>query len=405
MELIITALFGLESLVREDLETIGYNKQDIEVQDGLVILHVEKDQLPQAIARTNIWVRRGERVLLCVGRFGAKTFDEFFDGTVSIHWEDYIPETFAFHVNGYSRKSLLFGIPSCQRLGKKAIVRRLLEARGKTESDRLVEDESVGILKIQFGIVSDEVCMMIDTSGDGLHKRGYRPLLNVAPIKETLAAGMVSLSQYHPFENEAIVDPFCGSGTIVIEAAMIALNIAPGLLRSFASEKWPFVGKSVFDEARAEAALLRIERPKTDVYFFGSDIDGKAVETAIRNAKAAGVADYVRFAVSDAFTQTPEALKKWTNLDRQLVLTNPPYGGRLMTPEDAFDLFRRIADTYLDENGFCRKGIRLSVISPDDTFEKAAIRPADKRRKLYNGNIRCQMNHYFKMAREIKNDV
>lgn len=399
MELIITALFGLESLVREDLEAIGYDRKDIEVQDGLVILRVAQDQMAVAIARTNLWVRRGERVLLCVGRFRATTFDEFFNGTINIPWEDLIPEAFAFHVNGYSRKSLLFGIPACQRLCKKAIVRRLLESRGKSETDRLAEDESAGILKIQFGIVSDEVCMMIDTSGDGLHKRGYRPLMNVAPIKETLAAGMVTLSQYRPFENEAFVDPFCGSGTIVIEAAMIALNIAPGLFRSFSAENWPFVGKRVFDAAREEAKSMRLEKPKSDVFFFGSDIDGKAVETAIRNAHAAGVGDYVRFIERDAFTLTPEELKKWTQSDRQLVLTNPPYGGRLMTPEDAFDLFRKIAETYLDENGFCRKGIRLSVISPDDTFEKAALRPADKRRKLYNGNIRCQMNHYFKMAR------
>lgn len=404
MELIITALFGLESLVRDDLEAIGYDRRDIEVQDGLVILRTPQDQLPAAIARTNIWVRRGERVLLCVGRFKATTFDEFFDGTRNIAWEDLIPESFAFHVNGFSRKSILFGIPSCQRLCKKAIVRRLLEAKGKSEGDRLVEDESTGVLKIQFGIVSDEVCMMIDTSGDGLHKRGYRPLLNVAPIKETLASGMVSLSQYHPFEHEALVDPFCGSGTIVIEAAMFALNVAPGLFRAFSAEKWPFVGKKVFDDAREEARSLRIERPKSDVFFFGSDIDTKVIETATRNAHAAGVGDYVRFAVCDAFSQTPEALKQWTGIDRQLVLTNPPYGGRLMTPEDAFDLFRRIAATYLDEKGFCRKGIRLSVISPDDTFEKAAIRPADKRRKLYNGSIRCQMNHYFRMAREIPND-
>lgn len=405
MELIITALFGLESLVREDLEAIGYDRRDIEVQDGLVILRTPQDQLPNAIARTNIWVRRGERVLLCVGRFRATTFDEFFDGMMNIPWEDLIPESFAFHVNGYSRKSLLFGIPSCQRLCKKAIVRRLLESKGKSEVDRLVEDESVGMLKIQFGIVSDEVCMMIDTSGDGLHKRGYRPLMNVAPIKETLAAGMVSLSQYHPFENEALVDPFCGSGTIVIEAAMIALNIAPGLFRSFSAEKWPFSGKKVFDNAREEAKSLRLERPKSEVFFFGSDIDAKAVDTAIRNAQAAGVGDYVKFITRDAFSQTPEALKEWTNIDRQLVLTNPPYGGRLMTPEDAFDLFRKIADTYLDEKGFCRKGIRLSVISPDDTFEKAAVRPADKRRKLYNGNIRCQMNHYFRMARDSQNET
>lgn len=399
MELIITTLFGLESLVKDDLTAIGYDVSNIEVQDGMVILHVPEKGIATAVARLNLWVRRGERVLLSIGTFSAVTFDEFFEQIAGIPWEEYIPDSFAFHVNGYSRKSALFSVSACQSLCKKAIVKRLLVSRGQLESAQLCEDAFVGILKIQFGIVSDTVRMMIDTSGEGLHKRGYRPLMNQAPIKETLAAGLVSLSRYEPFDKEALVDPFCGSGTIVIEAAMMALRIAPGWNRHFSSEKWPFIGEKVFAEARLEADSFRRKDPPSNIYFFGSDNDVKAVETANRNAVAAKVSEYVSFKESDAFAQTPEALLSWTGLPRQLILCNPPYGGRLLTPDEAQVLFAQIADTYLDEARFCKKGMRLSVISPDDSFEIAVGRSADKRRKLYNGNIRCQMNHYYRMQK------
>lgn len=398
MELVITALFGLESLIREDLEAIGYAPDQITVQDGMVLLSVPDKEVAQAVARTNMWVRRGERVLLSVSLFEAETFDEFYDGIASIRWEDYVPESNAFHVEGYSRKSKLFGIPACQGVCKKAIVRRLLQAKGKPETARLFEDESIGLVKITFGIVSDKVRVMIDTSGDGLHKRGYRPLRSLAPIRETLAAGLVSLSHFSPYEKEALVDPFCGSGTIVIEAAMLAHRIAPGLRRTFRAERWPVVGAKVFRSAREEARDMMLSKKEGPTCFYGSDIDSKEIAISIANASAAGVSDYVRFKVADAFGQTPSALREWTGYERQLVLTNPPYGERMQTSEEAAEIFAGIARTYLDEKGFCRDGIRLSVISPDDSFEQASVRPADKRRKLYNGNIRCQMNHYFRRS-------
>ncbi|MDD3958637.1 MAG: class I SAM-dependent RNA methyltransferase [Clostridiaceae bacterium] len=398
MELIITALFGLESLVREDLEAIGYAPTDIAVHDGAVILTVPDTDIASAVARVNLWVRRGERVLVSAGVFDAQTFDEFFDGISMIRWEDFIPESYAFHVDGYSRKSKLFAIPACQGVCKKAIVKRLLRARGRSETARLNEDPTVGIVKISFGIVSDRVRMMIDTSGDPLHKRGYRPTAGAAPLRETLAAGLVSLSRYTPYEKEALVDPFCGSGTIVIEAAMLGHQIAPGLKRAFRAERWPVVGKEAFNYAREEARSRIIRSTGGEICFFGSDVDSQAIDTALSNAAAAGVSDYVRFVVADASAQTPEALREWTGYDRQLIIANPPYGERMQTPQESAEIFARIASTYLDAQGYCRDGIRLSVISPSDTFEEAAMRRADKRRKLYNGEICCQMTHYFRRA-------
>ncbi len=402
MKIIITALFGLESLVSEDLMSIGYQKENITVSDGLISLEVNDSQLADTVARVNLWVRTGERVFVELANFPARSFDELFEGISRICWEEFIPVDFAFHINGYSRKSELFGISACQSICKKAIVKRLLSARNLFASDVLIEDERKGLLKVQFGIVADQVSVMIDTSGEGLHKRGYRPLAHQAPIKETLAAGLVRLSRYKPFGEEALVDPFCGSGTIVIEAALSAFSIAPGLNRPFAAEYWPIIGKAAFTKARQEALQMQDQDIPDDIYFFGSDLDKTAVETSERNARAAGIDKVVRFRQADAFKQTPEELRNWTGLPRQLILCNPPYGERLLSQEEAQEIYKGIAKTYLDAEGNCRKGVRLSVISPDDTFERAVGRPADKRRKLYNGNIRCQMYHYYKLGRNEK---
>jgi putative N6-adenine-specific DNA methylase len=399
MKIIVTALFGLESLVSEDLTAIGYKKEQITVSDGLVSLEVSAIELADAVARVNLWVSTGERVFVELANFPARTFDELFDGLSQIAWEDYIPNDYAFHINGYSRKSELFGISACQSIGKKAIVKRLLSARKMQSTDTLIEDERRGLLKIQLGIVSDRISVMIDTSGDGLHKRGYRPLSNLAPIKETLAAGLVRLSRYRPFGEEALVDPFCGSGTIVIEAAMAAFSIAPGLNRPFSAENWPLIGKAVFAKAREEAKQMQNRSVSDDLYFYGSDLDSAAIDTSMRNARSAGVDRVVQFRTKNAFEQTPSALKEWTGLARQLIICNPPYGERLLNQDEAEEIYRGIANTYLDDEGNCRKGIRLSVISPDDTFERAVGRPADKRRKLYNGNIKCQMYHYYKLGK------
>ena len=399
MTIVVTSLFGLESLIREDLELAGYDPSDIKVSDGVVILDIPDSEVSLAgnVARVNMWVRRGERVLFEIGSFRAEAFEELFDEAGKLPWNDYIPAGYAFTVNGYSRKSKLFGISACQSLIKKAAVKSLCRARNLGDNGIISEDRSKGVVDIRFGIVNDIVSVMIDTSGDGLHKRGYRPLTHEAPIRETLASGMVSLSRYKPFGYEAMADPFCGSGTILIEAALMACNSAPGKNRHFAYESLPYIGEKARLRAVEEALDEEDMTPPDDCYYFGSDIDPKAVADAKKNAQSAGVGGFIKFSTADAFTRTPESLKTITGYDRQLVITNPPYGGRLMTPEEADEIYRGIASTYLTSEGKCRKGIRLSVISPDDTFERACGYRADKRTKLYNGNIKCQLNNYFKL--------
>ena len=397
MKIIITTLFGLESLVREDLTNIGYDKENITVTDGVVTLSVSDADWETDVARVNMWIRRGERVFFEIGEFFSNTFELFFDECVKLPWNDFIPTGYEIIVNGFSRKSKLYGISALQSLSKKAIVRSICKSRGLSEDGIIAEDRKKGIVKIQFGIVDDNVRMMIDTSGDGLHKRGYRPLMHEAPIRETLAAGMVSLARFKPYGFEALVDPFCGSGTILIEAALISCNVAPGKNRHFAYESLPYIGSNIRDKVRDEALEEEDLSATDDIYFYGSDIDPKAIANARENAKAAGVEHLIKFAVADAETRTPSALAKITNFDRQLVLTNPPYGGRLLTPEEADEIYKMIARTYLTNKGKCQKGIRLSVISPDDSFERATGHKADKRTKLYNGNIKCQLNNYYKL--------
>ncbi len=400
MKIVVTCLFGLESSVRDDLTDCGFDKEALCVSDGLVSIKTSQKSFASDIARANMWVRRGERVLLEIAEFDAKEFDSFYEETSKISWNDYIPTGYAITVNGYSRKSALFGISACQSLAKKAIVRSICRSRGLPEDALIAEDRKKGEVRIQFGIVKDHVSMMIDTTGDGLHKRGYRPLTHEAPIRETLASGMVSLARYKPFGYEALVDPFCGSGTILIEAAMMACNIAPGRNRHFAYETLPYIGTAALTEAREEAIALEDTTPSDDCFFFGSDIDKRAVEDARHNANTAGVGSFIKFSVADAATRTPSALASLTGLDRQLILTNPPYGGRLLTIEEADEIYKMIAHTYLTNEGFCRKGVRLSVITPDDTFERTTGFKADKRTKLYNGNIKCQLNNYYRLGKK-----
>lgn len=402
MKIIITTLFGLESPVREDLINCGYSKESITVTDGVVVLDTTPDKFATDVARVNMWVRRGERVLLQIATFKAYEFDELYEGMERINWNEFIPKGYSIIVNGYSRKSKLFGISACQSLTKKAIVKSLCRSRNLNENAIIREDRSIGEIKIQFGIVDNLVSVMIDTSGDGLHKRGYRPLTHEAPIRETLASGMISLAHYKPFGYEALVDPFCGSGTILIEAAMLACNIAPGKKRHFAYETLPYIGRDVYKAAKEEAYSLEDTSPLDDCFYHGSDIDRRAVEDATKNAISAGVGDFIKFSVADAATRTPSSLASITGFDRQLILTNPPYGGRLLTLEEAEEIYKMIGKTYLTNDGFCKKGIRLSVISPDDSFEKAIGSKADKRVKLYNGNIKCQLNNYYKLKKESK---
>ena len=401
MKIIITTLFGLESPTKGDLLDRGYDKDKITVSDGVVTL--EGDYYD--VARANMWAKHAERIFIEVGEFDCgmsddpdTNFNAFFEGCRAIKWINFIPANWAFIVNGFSRKSKLYGIPALQKLAKKAIAESLAVSRGLSADTKISENEEIGSVKIQFGIVNDTCRFMIDTSGAGLHKRGYRPLTHEAPIRETLASGMLTYAKYQPYGNEALVDPFCGSGTIVIEAARTACGIAPGRDRHFAYEDLPYIGKALYMRALEEARDNEDTEPMDDCYFFGSDIDPKAIESAKRNAEAAGVGQLTRFRICDANKMTPEYLGKLTNLPRQLVITNPPYGGRLMTPEDAARLYKLIDRNYLTKDGFCKKGLRLSVITPENAFEDATGHKADKRVKLYNGAIICTLSNYYKLG-------
>ena len=406
MKIIITTLFGLESPTKGDLLERGYDKDRITVSDGVVTL--EGDYYD--VARANMWIKHAERIFIETGEFicgssddADTNFNAFFEGCRKIKWADFIPANWAFIINGFSRKSKLFGIPALQKLAKKAIAESLATSRGLSPDTRISENEELGTVKIQFGIVNDTCRFMVDTTGAGLHKRGYRPLTHEAPIRETLASGMLTYAKYRPYGNEALVDPFCGSGTIVIEAARTACGIAPGRDRHFAYEELPYIGKVPYQRALEEALDNEDTEPMDDCYFYGSDIDPKAVESAKRNAEAAGVGKLTRFRICDAAKMSPEYLEKLTSLPRQLVITNPPYGGRLMTPEEADKIYRLIGHTYLTREGFCKKGLRLSVITPENAFEEATGYKADKRVKLYNGAIICTLSNYYKLGKNHDN--
>ncbi len=257
------------------------------------------------------------------------------------------------------------------------------------------EDERAGLLKIQFSIVEDTVSFLIDTSGDGLHKRGYRPLAHVAPIKETLAASLILLSKWAPFGDEALIDPFCGSGTIPIEAALIAMNIAPGINRGFSAEKWPAVGRAAFLDAREEAMDLRDTQPIDDPFIFGADIEEKNILLSRENARRAEVEPMIRLRAGDATDLSVKDIADWTGYPKALIVTNPPYGERLLDIEQARELFGKAGRNWL-AGGKAREGLRLSVIAPYESFEADFGGIADKRRKLYNGMIPCNMFHYFR---------
>ncbi|MBP1757313.1 MAG: hypothetical protein H6Q62_169 [Firmicutes bacterium] len=394
MNIVMTTLFGLEALVSEELQDLGYEKAQITVTDGQVVLEAGAGTA-LAAARLNVQLRTAERVLVQLAQYEAKDFDSFFDRAKELPWEDWIDRGSVINVNGYSRKSALFGIPACQSLLKKAIVTRLATAYGLGSGSRVMEDPTRGIIRIQFGIVNDRVTIMVDTSGDGLHKRGYRPLRHEAPLKETLAAALVRLSMFRPRSPEALFDPFCGSGTIPIEAALAAYCIAPGLNRPFAGERWSLVGKAAFDEARQEARDQVLQGSKQDVFIFGSDLSPQAAALSAENARVAGVGDYIRFRSQDITTLKLAELKQWTGHESLLVIGNPPYGERLLDQEAAQAIYEATCDLLIPR-GHLADGIRLSLLTPDTEFEQIAGRPADKRRKLYNGMIRCMMYHYFK---------
>lgn len=364
-----TCLFGLEGFLGEEIEALGCKRTDN--MDGRITF--EGDENTAAEASVNL--RYAERLYLNLGSFEALTFTELFDGAKSIPWEDVIGRDDEFPVSGHSIKSKLFSVPDCQRIIKKAVSVRLGEKYGL---ERLPETGKR--YRIEFFLFKDKVSMMIDLSGIPLHKRGYRPETVEAPIRETLAAAMVKISR--PREDVLLWDPFCGSGTIAIEAAMQMRNISPGINRSFSAEEYPIFPKESWKNARerAKAAI------KTDTKFeaYATDIDPKCVEIASATAKRAGVDDMLNIFTMDA-------LDIDTLGRRGTIVTNPPYGDRLLTVDEANDLYRAMGQAFSRLDRW-----QIYVITQSEEFPKLYGRRADKIRKLYNGMIPCYYYQFFK---------
>lgn len=368
-KLCIPCLLGLEGIIADELKRLDF--KDVKSENGKVYFSGGMNE----IAKANICLRVGERVLIEVGSFNAESFEELFQGTKALPWEDFITKDGKFPVKGYSLNSKLFSVSDCQKIIKKAIVERL-KSRYRIEWFR----ETGDLYQIQFSIMKDNVCISIDTSGDGLHKRGYRPAHNAAPLKETMAAAMVKLSRYNGRGD--FCDPFCGSGTIPIEAALIAKNRAPGLYRHFTSEFWHNLSSaSIWYDIREEAKAKEFHG---DYHIIGSDIDASALKIARENAERAGVADCISFEPADAmcFDRITE---------RGIIVTNPPYGERIMEKKEAEDLYRGFGERYLKSENWS-----LYLLSSHTEFERAFGKTADKKRKLYNGMIKCDLFMYFK---------
>ena len=368
MTFCVPCLFGLEGLVIDELKRLGM--REVRGENGRVFFTGEAKD----IAAANLSLRTGERVLLEVGSFEAVTFDALFEQTKALPWERWIARDAAFPVVGHSLNSKLFSVPDCQKIIKKAIVERL---RGKYGQSWF--DENAETVQIRFSIMKNQVSLCLDTSGMGLHKRGYRPAHNAAPLRETLAAGLVLLSRYKGRGD--FVDPFCGSGTIPIEAALIALNRAPGLHRHFAAMDWRTLDHGIWTEA-AEAA--RAKEFHGDYSILGADIDPKAIAIAKQNALRAGVSELVRFEVADATAFHRET-------ERGVIVTNPPYGERIMEKEQAEALYRGFGEALRGLENWS-----VYLLSSHTEFERCFGREAVRKRKLYNGMIKCDLFMYYK---------
>ncbi|MBE6888992.1 MAG: class I SAM-dependent RNA methyltransferase [Ruminococcaceae bacterium] len=359
--------FGLEKTLSFEVKKIG--GEDITVSDGRVMFSGDAS----VCVKANLCLSTAERIGIVLGQFKAKTFDELFEGVKKLPLSEYIGRYDAFPNTGHSLNSVLKSVPACQKIIKKAMAVSLCNSYGLNAMP-----ESGAVCQIRFSIMKDEVLLMLDSSGTGLHKRGYRRESNAAPIKETLAAGIIDIARVR--ENDIICDPFCGSGTLLIEAALKALNIAPGLRRGFAAEKFGFIPEKLWQTARAEA-VEQIKRG-TEFKAYGYDIDGACVELTAANAKKAGVKITCEKRAIKDFSAPSENVK---------LITNPPYGERMLEISEAREIYRTMGEKLLPLDGK-----QLYIITPDEEFEDTFGQKADKNRKLYNGMMLCRLYSYFK---------
>lgn len=370
-ELVATCLFGLEKLLGAEIDALGLRRTD--TMDGRVsFMGGGLD-----VARANINLRTAERVYIRLGSFPARSFEELFEGTKALPWERFIGGSDAFPVKGHSVKSELFSIPDCQRIIKKAVADRL----GAKYSTSWLEESGVKY-QIVFFIFKDVASLMIDTSGVALHKRGYRPEAGLAPLRETLAAALAMTAR--PREDVLLWDPFCGSGTIIIEAAMLMLGKAPGVGRSFAGESFAALPSDLWREAREAALATPVPAPGFEAW--GSDIDGPVLRLAEENARRAGVRENIKLFNVDA-----RRIKKPDR--RGSIVTNPPYGERMLEISEAEQIYREIGKNFADFGAW-----QIYILSASDNFERLYGRRADKVRKLYNGMIPCNLYQFFRPA-------
>ena len=368
LQFTIPTLFGLEGVCADEVRRL--NLPQVKAENGRVLCTGSAADLP----RLNLNIRTGERVLLTLGTFPARDFDALFEGTRALPWERFIPKNGQFPVKGHCLNSALHAVPACQSIVKKAIAARLGSKYGLQTLP-----ETGALHQVQFAIMGDMATLMLDTSGPGLHKRGYRAQGVAAPLRETLAAGLVLLSRYKG--RDPLCDPFCGSGTIPIEAALIARNRAPGLSRSFSAQRWSWLDKQLWLDAAGEAMDKEFDG---SYEIWGGDIDRSAVDLARHNAELAEVDDIVRFDVDDA------TRFHWGGLHGRVV-TNPPYGERVMESKEAEELYRSFGKAW-DK---LPEGWKLYLLSSHTEFERTFGKKADKKRKLYNGMLKCDLFMYL----------
>jgi putative N6-adenine-specific DNA methylase len=361
MEFCVPCLFGLEGIAGDELRRLDI--ENVRVENGRVLFSGDET----ALAKANICLRTGERVLLVLADFEAKTFEQLFQGVYRAPLEEYIPSDGVFPVKGHCLNSQLMSVPDCQAIVKKAASRRLGEKYGISWLP-----ETGAKYQLQFSLMNDRCVLYLDTSGPGLHKRGYRAVGNDAPLRETLAAAMVTLTRYRG--RDFVWDPFCGSGTIPIEAAMIAKNRAPGLKRRFAAEAFPWMEETVWQQVRQEAQ----DREFHGKYrILGSDNDPKCISLSMANARKAGVAECIEFRDGDATKMSLPG-------DSGIIICNPPYGQRMMEQQSAQRLYAALGRHLKFSDGW-----KKYIITSEPEFEHYFGRRADKKRKLYNGMIKC----------------
>lgn len=368
LELIATSAFGLESIVAKELKELGFT--DLKTENGKVTYTTNEEGL----CKSNLWLRCADRVFIKIAEFKALSFEELFEQSKALPWADYLPEDANFIVNAKSVKSQLFSLSDIQSIVKKSIVEKMKDTYMKSWFE-----ETGSKYPILVSILKDVVTVSIDTSGTALHKRGYREIANMAPMKETLAASLIKISNWTP--DIPLMDPFCGSGTIAIEAALMGLNIAPGLGRKFVSETWDIIPSDFWKKVRKEA-YSAIDYDK-ELKIYASDIDSKVLKIAMDNAEKAGVDDCIEF-------KNLDMNELQTDIKNGFIICNPPYGERLEEKHEIDKLYRQVGKVFKRLPSWS-----YFVITSDEDFQRLFGRKADKNRKLYNGRIKCYYYQYF----------